>query len=68
MCFIELKTQSMTCSKKTIVGVVINFMQTLKVENKQCYIMGDFNINLLNHFSHTELQDNLDACMHTSYQ
>ena len=36
---------------------VINIIQTLKVENKQYYIMGDFNINLLN----TETQDHKDA-------
>ena len=51
---IEMKTQSKTCNKKTIVGVVyrqpntcitaftehvINIIQTRKVDNRQCYIL-----------------------------
>ena len=30
---------------------------TLKIENKQCYIMGDLNINLLNYDHHMETHD-----------
>ena len=74
--FIEVKTQLKTCNKKAIVGAVyrppntsitafiehvINSIQTLQVENKQYYIMGDFTINLLNYGSHTETQDHIDA-------
>ena len=80
--FIEIKTRSKTCNNKTTVGVVyrppntnitaftehvINIIQTLKVDNKQCYIMGDFNINLLNYGSHTETQDYIDAMFQQAF-
>ena len=45
----------------------MNVIDYLKVENKQCYIMGDFNINLTNYCSHTETQDYIDAMFEHSF-
>ena len=62
--------------KKTIVGIVyrqrntnittftehvMNIIDNHKVENKQYYIMGDFNINLTSYGSDTETQDYIDV-------
>ena len=33
---------------------ITNIARTLRIENKQCYIKGDFNINLLNYDHHME--------------
>ena len=80
--FIEVNTRTMTHNKKIIVGIVyrppstnittftehvMNIIDYLKVENKQCYIMGDFNINLTNYGSHTETQDYIDAMFQHSF-
>ena len=80
--FIEVNTRTMTQNKKIIVGIVyrppctnittftehvMKIIDHLKVENKQCYIMGDFNINLINYGSHTETQDYIDAMFHHSF-
>ena len=80
--FIEVKNRTMTQYKKTILGIVyrppstniatftehvINIIEKLKVENKQCYIMGDFNINLINYGSHMETQDYIDAMFQHSF-
>ncbi|KAK2181449.1 hypothetical protein NP493_397g00017 [Ridgeia piscesae] len=45
----------------------MNVIDYPKVENKQCYIMGDFNINLTNYGSHTETQDYIDAMFQHSF-
>ncbi|KAK2162144.1 hypothetical protein NP493_1538g00000 [Ridgeia piscesae] len=45
----------------------MNIIDNLKVENKLCYIMGDFNINLTNYGSHTETQDYIDAMFQHSF-
>ena len=80
--FIEVNTRTMTQNKKIIVGIaywppstnittfiehVMNIIDYLKVENKQCYIMGDFNINLTIHGRHTETQDYTDAMFQHSF-
>ena len=80
--FIEVNARTMTQNKKIIVGIVyrppstnittftehvMNIIDYLKVENKQCYIMGDFNINLTNYGSHTETQDYIDAMFQHSF-
>ena len=72
--FIEVIT-IITQNKKIIVGIVYrptstnitiftkhvtNIIDYLKVENKQCYVMGHFNIYLTNYGSHTETQDYID--------
>ena len=59
--FVEVNPRNMTHNKKPIVGIVyrspstnittvtehvMNIIDNHKVENKQCDIMGDFNINL----------------------
>ena len=64
--FIEVKTRPNKCKQKLIIDVVYrplnvnitaftnhvtNIMQVLKVVNKQSYINGDSNINLLNYDS-----------------
>ena len=80
--FIEVNARTMTQNKKIIVGIVyrppstnittftehvMNIIDYLKVENKQYYIMGDFNINLTNYGSHTETQDYIDAIFQHSF-
>ncbi|KAK2186295.1 hypothetical protein NP493_206g01002 [Ridgeia piscesae] len=45
----------------------MNIIDYLQVENKQCYIMGDFNINLTNYGSHTETPDYIDAMFQHSF-
>ena len=40
---------------------MLNILQTLKAENKKNYIMGDFNINLLNYYHHAETRDYVDT-------
>ena len=37
------------------------FVLSIDHQVKQCYMMGDFNINLINYGSHTETQDYIDA-------
>ena len=74
--FVEIKSQFKKRKKKILVGVVyrttntninafteqiIKIMHTLKIGNKQCYIMGDFNINLLNYDHHMETHDYVDT-------
>ena len=61
--FVEVISQTRKHKRKILVGIVyrptdtglcafteqiIHIVHTLIIENKQCYIMGDFNINLLN--------------------
>ena len=80
--FIEVKTRTITHKRKTIVGIVyrppstnittftehvMNITDNLKVENKWCYIMGHFNINLTNYGCHTETYDYIDAMFHHSF-
>ena len=38
-----------------------NSVRTLRIENKQFYITGDFNINILNDDHHMETHDYVDA-------
>ena len=79
--FVEVKSQFKKHKKKILVGVVyrppntninvfteqiINTIHTLKIENKQCYIMGDFNINLLNCDHHMETHDYVDTMFSNS--
>ena len=45
---------------------ITNSVRTLRIENKQCYIMGDFNINLLNYDHHMETHDYVDAMFSNS--
>ena len=80
--FIDVNTRTMTQHKKIIVGIVyrppstnittftehvMNIIDYLKVENKQCYILGDFNINLTNYGSHTKTQDYIYAIFQHSF-
>ena len=80
--FIEVNTRTMTQNKKIIVGIVyrppstnittfteyvMNIIDYLKFKNKQCYIMGDFNINLTNYGRHTETQYYTDAMFQHSF-
>ena len=61
--FVEVMSQTRKHKRKILVGIVYrptdtsisafteqitHIIRTLITENKQCYIMGDFNINLLN--------------------
>ena len=80
--FIEVNTRTKTQNKKVIVVIVyrppstnitpftehvMNTIDYLMVEYKQCYIMGDFNIKLINYGSHTETQDYTDAMFQHSF-
>ena len=38
-----------------------------RIQSKTCYILGDFNVNLLNHSSHTPTADFLDAMFAASF-
>ena len=40
---------------------ITNSVRRLTIENKQCYVMSDFNIHLLNHDHHMETHDYVDA-------
>ena len=40
---------------------MLNILHTLKAENNFFFIMGDFNINLLNYDHHTETCDYVDT-------
>ena len=74
--FVEVMSQTRKHKRKILVGIVYrppntsinafteqltNSVRTLRIENKQCYIMGDFNINLLNYDHHMETHDYVDA-------
>ena len=74
--FVEVMSQTRKHKRKILVGIVYrppntsisafteqltNIVRTLRIENKQCYIMGDFNINLLNYDHHMETHDYVDA-------
>ena len=39
---------------------LVALLNQLRVENKTCYLMGDFNINLMNHDSHSQTNGFLD--------
>ena len=45
---------------------ITNIERTLRIENQQCYIMVDFNINLLNYDHHMETHDYVDAMFFNS--
>ena len=79
--FVEIKSQFKKHTTKILVGVVyrppntninaftdhiIKIIHTLKIGNKQCYIMGDFNINLLNYDHHMETHDYVDTMFSNS--
>ena len=79
--FVEVKSQFKKQKKKILVGVVyrppntninafteqiVKIIHSLKIENKQCYIMGDFNINLLNYDHHMETHDYVDTMFSNS--
>ena len=70
--FVEVKSHFKKHKRQILVGVVyrppntninafteqiIKSIHTLNIENKQCYIMGGFNINLLNYDHHMETHD-----------
>ena len=78
---VEIKSQFKKHKKKILVGVIyrppntninafteqiIKIIHTLKIGNKQCYIMGDFNINLLNYDHHMETHDYVDSMFSNS--
>ena len=73
--FIETFSHDKHFPERTLIGVVYrppgtsvelfhviltNMLNKIKVENRRCYLMGDFNINLLNYESHTQTNDFLD--------
>ena len=66
--FIEIMAESLNVSKNVIIGVVYrppgtdlkqfsdilsNMLNDIRSEHKMCYLLGDWNINLLNYDSHT---------------
>ena len=70
--FIELEGTSVDSDKNYVVGIVYrppntninmfndtfsHILSTIKCENKKCYIMGDYNINLLNCDKHSPTED-----------
>ena len=74
--FVEVMSQTRKHKRKILVGIVYrppntsisafteqitNIVRTLRIENNQCYIMGDFNINLLNYDHHMETHDYVAA-------
>ena len=42
-------------------GHITQIIKSMKTDKKQCYIMGDFNINLLNYDTHQETRDYVDT-------
>ena len=79
--FVEVKSQFKKHKKNILIGVVyrppntnsnafreqiIKIIHTFKIENKQCYIMDDFNINLLNYDHHMETHDYVDTIFSNS--
>ena len=79
--FVEVASQFKKHKKKILVGVdyrppntninafteqIITIIHTLKNLNKQCYIMGDFNINLLNYDPHMETHDYVNTIFSNS--
>ena len=80
--FVKVKTRSKKENRRTLVGAVyrppntnsnvfrehiLNSLQTLKAEHKKCYIMGDFNINLLNYDQHTDTRDYVDKMFSNAF-
>ena len=79
--FVEVMSQTRKHKRIILVGIVYrpphisisafteqitNSVRTLRIENKQCYIMGDFNINLLNYDHRMETHDYVDAMFFNS--
>ena len=73
--FIEIDKEVLTSSNNTIIGVVYrppntnvdefsdnlsNIVSILKTERKSCYLLGGFNLNLLNADTHRPTQDFTD--------
>ena len=40
---------------------ITQIIKSMKTDKKQCYIMGNFNINLLNYDTHQETRDYVDT-------
>jgi hypothetical protein len=75
--FIEIDKSVFNTNKNIVIGVIyripdkdVNIFNTkfnnvlidIKNNNKLCYLLGDYNINLLNSNSHSQTQDFVDNC------
>ena len=73
--FIEIQIDAVQCIKNVIIGVIYRppgtdlcefnvmigeLLVNIKAENKLCYLMGDYNINLLNYESHDQTATFID--------
>ena len=80
--FIELDGASVNSDRNYVVGVVYrppntnvdlfsdtlsNIITKIKSENKKCFIMGDYNINLLNCDKHTPTEDFINMMFSSSF-
>ena len=74
--FVEVACVSNKTKQNILIGVVYRppntdmtrftehitqIIKSMKTDKKQCYIMGDFNINLLNYDTHQETRDYVDT-------
>ena len=75
MVFIEIHDGDLADGKNVIVGegyrppghdlngfnqIIQELLEKVQKENKTCYVMGDFNINLLNYEKHKQTTDFVD--------
>ena len=72
--FIEIQIDVVQCIKHVIIGVIYRppgtdlcefivigeLLENIKAENKFCYLMGDYNINLQNYESHDQTATFID--------
>ena len=73
--FIEIQIDAVQSFKNVIIGVIYRppgtdlcefnvmigeLLEKIKAENKFCYVMGDYNINLLNYESHDQTATFID--------
>lgn len=80
--FVEINKDAFAFSKNVIVGVIYrppntnmasfidklsSILSKVKEQNKLCYILGDFNINLLNESKHVPTAEFLDLMYSMSY-
>jgi exonuclease III len=80
--FIEVSKNMFNTDRNIIVAVIYrapnreinsfnetlnNVLNTIKNENKICYLLGDYNINLFNSDSHAHTSDFLDICFSNNF-
>ena len=52
---------------KNFYDYLVNILESLKPHNQSCYLMGDYNIDLLKHFSHNPTSGFLDLMFSNSF-